>query len=119
MEGSYFITDLQAQARFSSQKPTKQDCFNSDRLFVGLNCLATGQSQPVHSHESQDKFYLVVSGKARIIVGTETQELSAGGIAWAPAGVPHGVEFALEDTILLVTMSPPPKREAGRGKREE
>jgi quercetin dioxygenase-like cupin family protein len=99
---------------FSPDKPTKQDCFRSERLFVGLNCLRRGQSQSVHSHESQDKFYLVLSGKARIVVGTEVQELSAGGMAWAPAGVPHGVEAALEDTMLLVTMAPPP-----RGKREE
>ena len=66
-----------------------------------------------------DKFYLVVSGKARIIIGTETEEVSAGGIAWAPAGVPHGVERALEDSVLLVTMSPPPLREEGKGKTKE
>ena len=109
MEGSYFISDLRARATFSPAKPTKQDVFRSGQLFVGLNCLARGQSQDVHLHEAMDKFYLVVSGKARIIIGSETREISTGGMAWAPAGVPHGVESALEDTVLLVSMAPPPK----------
>jgi quercetin dioxygenase-like cupin family protein len=56
-----------------------------------------------------DKFYLVLSGKARIAVGGETRELGTGGLAWAPAGVPHGIEIALEDSVILVTMAPAPE----------
>jgi hypothetical protein len=29
-------------------------------------------------------------------------------LVWAPADVPHGVEEALERTVLLVAMAPPP-----------
>src|SRR5580765_3774745 len=105
MAGAYFISDLRARATFAPDKLTKLDCFQSDRLFTGLNCLARGQSQKIHTHDAMDKFYLVLSGKARIVVGDERQELAVGGMAWAPAGVPHGVEIALEDAVLLVTMS--------------
>ena len=119
MAGAYFISDLRARATFAPEKLTKLDCFRSDRLFTGLNCLARGQSQRVHTHDAMDKFYLVLSGKARIVVGEEREELSTGGMAWAPAGTPHAVEEALEDSVLLVTMAPPPKSgEEGRGKRE-
>lgn len=107
MAGDYFISDTLARASFGAEKMTKQDCFRSERLFVGLNCLARGQSQRVHAHDGVDKFYLVLSGKARIVVGEQRRELAAGGIAWAPAGVAHGIEEALEDgTILLVAMAP-------------
>jgi quercetin dioxygenase-like cupin family protein len=50
----------------------------------------------------------VVSGKARMTVGAETSDAEAGTVVWAPAGVPHGVVVALERTVLLVAMGPPP-----------
>ena len=109
MSGDYFISDVRAHAAFATDKMTKRDCFRSERLFAGLNCLARGQSQHTHTHDGSDKFYFVVSGKARIAVGPETRELAAGGMAWAPAGVEHGIEVALEDSIILVTMAPPPR----------
>ncbi len=30
------------------------------------------------------------------------------GLVWAPAGVPHGVLEALERTVMLVAIAPPP-----------
>jgi quercetin dioxygenase-like cupin family protein len=95
-------------ARFATEKAAKADLFRGDRLFLGLNTFEPGQSQPVHAHAGADKFYFVVSGKARMTVGAETREARAGDLVWAPAGVPHGVAAALERTVLLVGMAPPP-----------
>jgi quercetin dioxygenase-like cupin family protein len=108
MAGDYFISDVRARAMFAADKMAKQDCFRSERLFAGLNTLTQGQSQKIHAHEGVDKFYLVLSGKARIVIGSERRELSTGGMAWAPAGVAHGIEIALEDSVVLVTMAPAP-----------
>ena len=108
MAADYFLEDGTAVAAFRADKMAKQDCFRSEHLFVGLNCLRRGQAHHVHAHASADKFYLVLSGKARIVVGSDSRELGHGGIAWAPAGVPHGIEEALEDSVILVGMSPPP-----------
>ncbi len=113
MAAEYFLSDAATAAAFDADQMTKQDCFRSTHLFLGLNALRRGQSQPVHAHAGADKFYLVLSGKARIAVGTTRRDLGPGGIAWAPAGVPHGIEEALEDAVLLVGMSPPPGRQAG------
>ncbi len=110
MAGDYFISDVRARAAFAKDKMTKQDCFRSERLFAGLNCLARGQSQHTHTHDGVDKFYLVLSGKARIAVGSETRELATGGMAWAPAGVEHGIVVAMEDSVILVTMAPSPAK---------
>jgi quercetin dioxygenase-like cupin family protein len=96
-------------ARFSGEKATKADLWSGEHLFLGLNCFEPGQSQKVHAHAGADKFYYVCSGRARITVGEETRELAEGGIAWAPAGVPHGVAEALERTVLLVGIAPPPR----------
>jgi quercetin dioxygenase-like cupin family protein len=96
-------------ASFRADKAAKADLFAGEQLFVGLNCFEPGQSQKVHAHAGADKFYYVCSGRARITVGEETREVAEGGIVWAPAGVPHGVAEALERTILLVGIAPPPR----------
>jgi quercetin dioxygenase-like cupin family protein len=106
---SQFFRDAAADAAFQPGKAVKTDLFRGDRLFVGLNCFEPGQAQPVHVHGGADKFYYVVSGRARITVGEETREVGAGAVVWAPADLPHGVDRALERTVLLVGIAPPPR----------
>ncbi len=102
------FTDAGAQALFNPERMTKIDLARAEQLFAGLNCFEPGQSQPVHVHDGADKFYLVLSGKARMTVGDATEDVAAGTLVWAPAGVPHGVDAALERTVILVAMGPPP-----------
>ena len=102
------FTDAAGQAHFNPARMTKIDLARGDLLFAGLNCFEAGQAQELHVHDEADKFYLVLSGKARMTVGDATQDARAGMLVWAPAGVPHGVEEALERTVILVAMTPPP-----------
>jgi quercetin dioxygenase-like cupin family protein len=104
-----FFHSVPECAVFSDDKATKADLYAGERLFVGLNCFQPGQSQKVHAHAEADKFYYVCSGRARLTVGQETREVAEGEIVWAPAGVPHGVAEALERTVLLVGIAPPPR----------
>ncbi|MGH7559822.1 MAG: cupin domain-containing protein [Gemmatimonadales bacterium] len=98
-----------ASASFRSDRMAKADLRRGHRLFLGLNCFEPGQGQALHTHAGADKFYLIVSGKARMIVGAETRDVAAGTLVWAAAGEPHGVERALERTVMLVGMAPPPQ----------
>ena len=100
---------LEDGVAFDPAKAAKTDLVRGDRLFVGLNCFEPGQGQKVHAHAGADKFYLIVSGRARMIVGQETREAGAGTLVWAPADVPHGVAEALERTVMLVAIAPPPR----------
>ncbi len=102
------FVELGHTARFDQAGMVKSDLFNGSTLFAGLNCLEAGQSQAIHSHAGADKFYLVVSGKARMTVGAETRLAETGTLIFAPAGIPHGVAEAVERTVLLVAMAPPP-----------
>jgi quercetin dioxygenase-like cupin family protein len=104
-----FFRSVPRSAVFNSEKAAKADLHAGERLFVGLNCFQPGQSQQVHAHAEADKFYYVCSGRARLTVGEETREVTEGDLVWAPAGVPHGVAEALERTILLVGIAPPPR----------
>ncbi len=105
---SEFFRNLSDAAIFAPEKATKADLFRGDTLFAGLNCFEPGQSQRIHTHAGADKFYLIISGKARMTVGGETRVAEAGTVVWAPADVPHGVEEALERTVMLIAMAPPP-----------
>ena len=103
-----YFKPIDAAASFASDKATKADLFSGQSMFVGLNCFEPGQSQKVHVHAGSDKFYLVLSGKARMLVGDQTREAEQGTLVWAPADVPHGVVEALQRTVMLVAIAPPP-----------
>jgi quercetin dioxygenase-like cupin family protein len=103
-----YFRSIDSAATFAKDKAAKADLFAGRQLFVGLNCFEPGQSQKVHAHAGSDKFYLVVSGKARMIVGDETREVGPGVVVWAPADMPHGVAEALERTVMVVAIAPPP-----------
>src|SRR2546422_10969076 len=92
MDTQDLLQHLSERARFSGTKMTKLDCFRSDRLLIGLNCFEPEQEQQVHTHAGADKFYLVVTGKARFILGESVREAGPGDLILAPAGGPHGVE---------------------------
>jgi quercetin dioxygenase-like cupin family protein len=109
MDTQDLLQHLPDRAQFSGTKMMKLDCYRSDRLLVGLNCFEPGQEQKVHAHAGADKFYFVVSGKARFVIGDGTIEARAGDLVLAPAGVPHGVGQVLERTLLLVGIAPAPK----------
>ena len=87
---------------------TKSDLARGEHLFLGLNTFQPGEGQAVHAHAGADKFYLVMSGKARITSGASTSEVGPGQLVWCPAGEPHGVEPVQEPTVLMIGMSPPP-----------
>ncbi len=100
--------DPAATAAFRPDQMAKADLARGGRLFLGLNCFEPGQAQAIHAHPGADKFYFIVSGKARMTVGDETRVAAAGTLVWAPADVPHGVAEVLERTVMLVGMAPPP-----------
>ncbi len=105
---SAFVKSAGEEARFDPGRAVKADLFRGDQLFVGLNCFEPGQAQPAHTHAEADKFYLILSGKARMAVAGEEAFARAGDMVWCPAGVLHGVIEALERTVMIVGIAPPP-----------
>jgi quercetin dioxygenase-like cupin family protein len=105
---SDYFREIAAAAAFGADKPGKTDLFAGRHLFVGLNCFEPGQSQGIHTHGGADKFYLVLAGKASIVVGSETREVTQGTVVWAPADLPHGVTRVTQRTVMLVAIGPPP-----------
>lgn len=103
---TYFIHPL-AHVGDNSAKPFKHTFFQSDRLLAGLNCLLPGQSQPLHDHADQDKFYLVLEGTGHFTVGDASRTCAAGELIVAPAGVQHGVENRSDARLSFLTVIAP------------
>ena len=60
-----------------------------------------GDSLGLHT-DSPDELIIVLSGTAIATVGDETAELSAGGVAFIPAMVPHGFQNTGSDTLRVI-----------------
>jgi mannose-6-phosphate isomerase-like protein (cupin superfamily) len=106
-----FIKDLRALAEFSPGKMAKSTIAHGETLFTGLNCFEPGQEHALHAHAGQDKLYVVLEGDAEIEVGGERQAISAGGAAFAPAGVPHSVRnTGASRLVVLAVRAPPPSK---------
>ena len=106
MMDSYFVHALDL-AQTNPTKPHKHTFFASERLLAGLNTLQTGQSQPLHDHPDQDKFYFVLAGHGHFTVGDAEQRCGPGDLVLAPAGIAHGVENRDAAALTFLTVIAP------------
>jgi quercetin dioxygenase-like cupin family protein len=94
---------------FSSDKMKKTNLVDTPNLFCDVYGLEPGQKQAGHRHAIGDKLYYVISGTARITVGTDERTVTPGDLVCAPAGTDHAVHNAGPDRLaLLVVMAPKP-----------
>lgn len=103
------FADYQTHTGSNPNKFFKSTLFQSQRMLLGLNCLDPGQTQSVHTHADQDKFYFVVDGEGEFQVGEETRKCGPGLVVWVPAGAKHGVTNTRTHLlVLLVGIAPAP-----------
>ena len=106
-----FVKHLAGLAEFSAEKMAKSTIARGESLLAGLNCFEPGQEHAAHTHAGQDKLYVVLEGEAEIVVGEETQIVSAGGGAFAPSGVVHSVRNSGSTRlVVLAVLAPPPAK---------
>ena len=100
---------LRDHARFAPERMAKITLGATARVHLDLYALEPGQAQKVHTHDDQDKVYVVLEGRGRITVGASEETLEAGEAIVAAAGMPHGVVNDSGARLLLfVLVSPPP-----------
>ena len=101
--------DYRTHVGSNPDKMYKSTLFESSRLLLGLNCLEPGQSDRVHTHAEQDKFYFVVEGEGEFSLGGEVLHAGAGQTIIAPAGVTHGVaNNSTGRLVILMGLTPWP-----------
>jgi mannose-6-phosphate isomerase-like protein (cupin superfamily) len=102
----YFL-DWREHAGESAEKFYKRTLWQGEHVMIGLNCLEADQSQPAHAHAGADKFYFVLEGRGRFVVGDAESEAETGMLIIAPAGVHHGVVNTGTGRLsLLIAIAP-------------
>lgn len=105
------IISLQAKRFFSEDNMQKVPLFASQHMFCDQYCLLPGQAQRIHSHEHEDKIYIVLEGEALITLAEEQELVPEGNAVMAPAGLAHGIENDSDSKlIVLVVMAPKPAK---------
>jgi mannose-6-phosphate isomerase-like protein (cupin superfamily) len=61
----------------------------SKRLHIGVHYYPPGVSHTLHAHPTWEQAYYVISGTAKLVVGSEERIVGAGGCSYAPPGTPH------------------------------
>lgn len=94
--------------RFSAEKYQKQSLFKTEQTALDVYCLMRGQSQKLHSHKQNDKYYVIWEGRATVQIGEEIRELGPGEAALARPGVDHAISNnGTEPVVALVFQAPP------------
>ena len=66
-----------------------------------------GLGSPWHVHPEEDEWFFVLEGNLTVYVGEQRIDLTAGGFAFGPEGVPHTfIGAGPETTRVLVGLSP-------------
>jgi mannose-6-phosphate isomerase-like protein (cupin superfamily) len=74
-------------------------------MSAGIYRLAAGSSDPQVPH-NEDEVYYVISGRARLRAGDDSEPVGPGTIAFVPAREPHRFEDIEEDLEVLVFFAP-------------
>jgi mannose-6-phosphate isomerase-like protein (cupin superfamily) len=75
-------------------------------MSLGLYVLPAGGTDPQQPH-NEDEVYYVISGRAMITVGEETQAIQPGSTVFVGKHVPHKFHDISEELTLLVFFAPP------------
>ena len=59
---------------------------------------AGGIGSPIHVHKHEDELFLMLEGSGIFWAGDQRQEVSAGGVAFLPRGLPHAYDATASAT---------------------
>jgi quercetin dioxygenase-like cupin family protein len=104
-----FIRNVSELAKFTPEKMGKSTLIEGEFLFAGLNAFEPGQEHAPHAHVGQDKMYIVLEGSGIVSIDDDTQLLSKGEVAFAPAGVLHSIRNpGPEPLVVMAILAPKP-----------
>jgi len=104
-----FVQRVSSFAKFTPEKMGKSTLVQGNFLFAGLNCFEPGQEHAPHTHQDQDKLYLILEGSGMVQVGDQTERLSVGDAAFAPSGIVHSIRNpGPERLVVMAVLGPPP-----------
>lgn len=79
----------------------------SGRYSVVEFILSPGESGPLHYHEKEDQYVVVLEGTVRIVLGDETIDAIPGQSLAMMRGIPHGLGNATQGPARYLSISVP------------
>jgi quercetin dioxygenase-like cupin family protein len=76
------------------------------QLTMVRSAATAGSASPVHVHADEDEIIVLVKGSGIFWAGEYRYELSEGGVAFLPRGVPHAYRFTSESVDMLAVCTP-------------
>lgn len=99
----FHIDDLSRQR--AEKKKLYFEFLRVPAMSAGVYVLPEGGTDPQKPHR-EDEMYYVVRGRARMQIGSEHSEVSAGSVIFVEAGVEHRFYDILEELEVLVFFAP-------------
>lgn len=103
MKHFYDISELEGQRQRSGK--SYLEFFRIPVMSAGLYRLPAGGTDPQKPHK-EDELYYVVRGRARMRIGAEDQEVTAGSVIFVEAEAEHRFHDIKEDLEALVFFAP-------------
>lgn len=97
------IIDLIIQQK--QQESSYLEFLRMPSMSVGVYSLSAGDVDPQQPH-TEDEVYYIVTGRAAILVGSESRPVEAGSIIFVAANVEHRFHTISEDLTVLVFFAP-------------
>jgi quercetin dioxygenase-like cupin family protein len=92
-----------------TMKATAEETGGAFMLFE--DSMSAGKTTPLHVHEEEDELLYVIEGEIVVHIAGEEHAVGAGGVAFAPRGVPHAF-LVTSPTARLLTLQTPGSAEA-------
>lgn len=88
------------------------------QVLIMRSATARGNAVPVHVHQGEDEIFLLLNGALTVWAGDQRRELSDGGVAFLPKGIPHtyfvtSQTAVILEVILLAAWNEPSGKQAG------
>jgi quercetin dioxygenase-like cupin family protein len=79
---------------------------SNGQVLIMQSGTARGSGVPVHVHQREDEIFLLLDGALTVWVGDQRRELSNGGVAFLPKGVPHTYFVTSQAATILEVIAP-------------
>jgi len=99
----YNISELEGERRDAGKRYL--EFMRIPAMSAGLYVLSAGEPDPQSPHK-EDEMYFVVSGRARMRIGSEDQPVLSGSVIFVEAGVEHRFHDIEENLQILVFFAP-------------
>ena len=76
------------------------------QVLIMRSATARGNAVPVHVHQREDEIFLLLNGALTVWVGDQRRELSDGGVAFLPKGIPHTYFVTSQTAVILEVIAP-------------